>query len=261
MINKIILIFICTIALSISSCRVKKAASLPNQATEQVSEEELLKKSIVAKLFATGFDYHFLTAKAKVKVTREGKDFSLTFNIRSEKDKQIWISANAIGGIEVARVLMNKDSIRILDRFNKQYIVKDYQYLSELLKTPVDFYLLQDLMFGEAPRGINYQESSLMQSESSYLFSGILNTINYNLNIRKEDYKTQNIVLADFENKKRKVEVNYGGFKIFEGYNFPYLISSVASSQKESLSLNLEYVKVEKVNNLEFPFTIPKKFD
>jgi hypothetical protein len=99
MINKIILIFICTIALSISSCRVKKAASLPNQATEQVSEEELLKKSIVAKLFAVGFDYHFLTAKAKVKVTREGKDFSLTFNIRSEKDKQIWISANAIGGI------------------------------------------------------------------------------------------------------------------------------------------------------------------
>jgi hypothetical protein len=81
------------------------------------------------------------------------------------------------------------------------------------------------------------------------------------LNIRKEDYKTQSIVLSDLENKKRKVEVNYGGYKIFEGYNFPYLISSLASSQKESLSLNLEYVKVEKVNNLEFPFTIPKKFD
>jgi hypothetical protein len=69
------------------------------------------------------------------------------------------------------------------------------------------------------------------------------------------------IRLSDTRNTSKNVAVNYGGFKLVDALNFPFLISSTASSEKESLSLNLEYVKVEKVDKLEFPFNVPKKFD
>ncbi len=247
--------------LAFSACRTKKVVQQPDQQQIQVSAEELLKSSIVPIIRNANFNFQFISAKAKVKVNRDGKDFNLTFNIRMQKDEQIWISVNAIGGIEVARALLNKDSIRLLDRLNKQYLVKDYQFLSELLNTSVDFYLLQDLMLGNTPKNFNYMSSTLSQSDYAYEFTGTKDFLNYTVDARKEDLKLLSIRLRDTRNSAKNVAVNYGGFKLVDALNFPFLISSTASSEKESLSLNLEYVKVEKVDKLEFPFNVPKKFD
>lgn len=254
-------IFILLSVFTFSACRTKKTVQQPEQQQIQVSAEELLKNSIVPIIKSADFNFQFLSAKAKVKVNRDGKDFNLTFNIRMQKDEQIWISVNAIGGIEVARALLNKDSIRLLDRLNKQYLVKDYQFLSELLNTNVDFYLLQDLMLGNTPKNFDYMASTLSQSDYSFEFTGTKDFLNYTVDARKEDLKLLSIRLSDTRNSAKKVGVNYGGFKLVDALNFPFLISSTASSEKESLSLNLEYVKVEKVEKLEFPFNVPKKFD
>lgn len=261
--NKIKIVALATVCIfSLGACRTKKLSVVPEQKMQvKISEEEILKKNAIASLATSDFNYNFLSSKAKVKINREGKDFSLTFNIRMQKDEQIWISVNAIGGIEVARALLNKDSVRLLDRLNKQYIVKDYLYLSELLNTKVDFFLLQDLMLGNNPKNLEYINASFSQSENLYIFEGLKDFLNYTINTRKEDSKLVYIQLKDSRDTKKNVNVNYGGFKLVENTNFPFLISSVASSEKESLSLNLEYVKVEKVEKLEFPFNVPKKFD
>jgi Domain of unknown function (DUF4292) len=254
-------IFLLVILFALGACKTKKSIEQPAQAQVVVSEEELLKSKIIPSLRTADFSYNFLTAKAKVKINREGRDFSLTFNFRMQKDEQIWISVNAIGGIEVARALLNKDSIRLLDRLNKQYIVRDYQFLSEQLNTPIDFYLLQDLLLGNSPKNINYMDASLSNSDYSYQFSGVKDYINYIVEVRKEDVKMVRINLKDANNSQKIVNVNYGDFKLVDGLNFPFLINSTANSEKESLSLNLEYQKVEKVEKLEFPFNVPKKFE
>jgi hypothetical protein len=255
-------IFVLVSVLAFSACRTKKV--VPQSADQQqiqVSAEELLKSSIVPIIRNADFNFQFLSAKAKVKAIKDGKDFNLTFNIRMQKDEQIWISVNAIGGIEVVRALLNKDSIRLLDRLNKQYLVKDYLFLSELLNTSVDFYLVQDLMLGNTPKNFNYMTSTLSQSDHTYEFTGKKDFMNYTIDARKEDLKLLSIRISDARNSTKNVVVNYGGFKLVDALNFPFLISSTASSEKESLSLNLEYVKVEKVDKLDFPFNVPKKFD
>lgn len=261
--NKIkIIAFAVVCIFSLQSCRTKKLVVVPGQKMEvQISEEEIQKKNAIASLNTSDFNYNYLSSKAKVKINREGKDFSLTFNIRMQKDEKIWISVNAIGGIEVARALLNKDSVRLLDRLNKQYIVKDYQFLSELLNTKIDFYLLQDLMIGNNPKNLEYINASFSQTVNLYKFEGIKDFLNFTINTRKEDSKLVYVQLNDTRDAKKSVNVSYGGFKLVDNANFPFLISSVASSEKESLSLNLEYVKVEKVEKLEFPFNVPKKFD
>jgi hypothetical protein len=254
-------LFIVILFVTASACRTKKVTAIAEPQQIKVSEEDLLKSKIVPSMLNADFIFTYLSAKAKVKVNREGKDYSLTFNIRMQKDEQIWVSVNALGGIEVARALLNKDSIRLLDRLNKQYIVRDYQFLSELLNTPVDFYLMQDLMLGNSPKNLDYMSAGLSSSDFSYQFSGLKDMIAFMLEIRKEDSKLLRINLTDTKELKKVVNVNYGDFKLIDNYNFPFLISSTASSEKESLSLNLEYVKVEKVEKLEFPFNVPKKFD
>jgi hypothetical protein len=259
--KRLIYILISILSLSLYSCRVKKLESRSETQKIKISKEEELKLKFIEGIQSSYFDYNFLSAKAKVKVNRAGTDFTLTFNIRAQKDQKIWISANAIGGIEVARVLLTTDSVKILDKLSKRYIAGDYKYLSELLKTNVDFYMMQDLLFGNAPHYFNYKEASVFQNESTVQFNGVENSTSFAIDLRKEDLRLQRISLKESSINKRTVEVNYGGYKNVDQSNFPYLISSVASSQKESLSLNLEYVKVEKVNNLEFPFNVPKNFD
>lgn len=254
-------ILILLFAITFSSCRVKKVIFKDESQKIEISKEEEIKLKLIEGIQTSYFDFNFLSAKAKVKVNRAGTDFSLTFNIRAHKNECIWISANAIGGIEVARVLLTKDSVKILDKFSKKYIAQDYTYLSELLKTNVDFYMMQDLMFGNAPQSFNYREATVLQNLTTVQFNGKENTTTYAIDLRRDDLRLQRISLSEMSEGNRNVEVNYGGYKLIEMSNFPYIISSVASSQKESLSLNLEYVKVEKVSNLEFPFNIPKNFE
>lgn len=259
--NKIGVSFLIILTIGISSCRVKKVVHNPNSDKTEISEELRMKSDIIPQLKLANFNFEYLTSKAKVKVSRGDKDYSLTFNMRLQKDEQIWISVNAIGGIEVARVLLNKDSVRILDRLNKQYMVKDYVFLSELLKTNVDFFLIQDLILGNSPVNFDYTNSNLTEDVNTYQFAGNQELIYFEVGVRKEDYKLKGLKVNDVENPDMKVSVNYDGFKLIDGSNFPFLITSFASSQKESLTLNLEYVKVEKVNSLEFPFNVPKKFE
>lgn len=254
-------IFILSIALLSSACRVKKLKVEPETNKTELNVEDEIKRKIVPYINSTNLNFQYLIAKAKVNVKREGKDFNLTFNIRVENNTKIWISANALGGIEVARVLLTQDSVKIIDRLNKQYLAKDYDFLSELLKTKVSYSLIQDMMLGNAPSSVNYEKSVITMNENTYQFEGSQDAINYTVNLRKEDFKLLVINLLDLGEEKRSVEVNYGGFKLIENTNFPFLINSIASSPKESLTLNLEYAKVEKVTNLEFPFNVPKKFD
>lgn len=247
--------------LSFSACKTQKVAQKVEQKPIEVSKEDLQKSKVIESLSTSDFDFNYLSTKSRVKIKRDEKEFTLTFNIRMQKNNQIWISVNAIGGIEVARALLNKDSVRLLDRINKQYIVKDYAYLSDMLQTNVDFYLLQDLMIGNVPKQLDYSKAVFTQTNADYRFEGLKDFISFVIDARLVDSKLSAIRLTDSRNTKKSVNVNYSDFKLVENTNFPFLISSVASSEKESLSLKLEYLKVEKVEKLEFPFNVPKKFD
>ncbi len=253
-------VFTFIILISVTACKVKKVEPVQGSQKIELSKEEQAKMKLIDGIQNAYFKYDFISAKAKVKVNRTGSDFNLTFNIRAKKDQIIWISANAIGGIEIARAMLTKDSVKILDRLQKRYISSDYKYLSSLLNITVDFNTMQDLMFGNAPRNVDYQTSDILQNENAVQFNGTLSKMNYSIDLRKEDFRLQRISMTEAETK-RNVIVNYGDYKIVDASTFPYLISSTAISQKESLSLNLEYVKIEKVTTLEFPFNVPKNFE
>lgn len=259
--RNILYLLIVLLGFSASGCKVKKVPQSAAHTQLELSKEDAFKIKLIDDIHKTTFDFNYVTAKAKVKITREGKDFSLTFNIRAQKNERVWISVNALGGIEVARVLMTKDSVKIIDRFSKQYHAADYTFLSGILKTDVNFQLIQDLMFGNSPNEYNYMESAISQNEATYQFVGKNKTSNFEIEVRKDDFRLHTISLTDLNDIKRTVKAGYSGYKSLDQSIFPYLINATASSQKEAVTLNLEYVKVEKVNNLEFPFNVPKNFD
>ncbi len=259
--NKYIVFVLLSVSLLVSACKSRQFLSDTPNNKMVVSEEELLKQSIISKISSTNFDFNFLQAKAKVQANVKDKDYSLNFNVRMQKDQKIWISVNAIGSIEVARILISKDSVRIIDRINNQYLVKDFEFLSGMLNTNVDFYMIQNLMLGNAPIFANAESLVLKQDEQNYQLSSKLAEVLTNYSFRKEDAKLSAFSLEEDTELKRNIRVNYSDYRLVENNNFPFLINSIASSQKESLKLNVQYTKVEKLNSLEFPFNVPKRFE
>ena len=65
-----------------------------------------------------------------------------------KKDSIIWISVNGALGIEGMRVLIDKDSVRILNKLDKEYQVRSLEYLQEVAAFPLDLRTVQELIIG-----------------------------------------------------------------------------------------------------------------
>jgi hypothetical protein len=49
----------------------------------------------------------------------DGKNYDVNATMRMYKDSAIWLSANAVLGIEAMRVLITKDSVKLLNKLDK----------------------------------------------------------------------------------------------------------------------------------------------
>src|SRR5690349_17153389 len=93
----------------------------------------------------------FTSFSAKIKVDFEGADGKKNdFNaiVRLQKDSAMWVSINALLGIEAFRVLITPDSVKVLNKLDKVLQLRSVSYLKEITKLPFTFKELQDLILG-----------------------------------------------------------------------------------------------------------------
>lgn len=81
--------------------------------------------------------------------TANGVD-SFKASIRMAKDSAIWISISPALGVEVARILMEPDSVRFLSKIpgNRFHFAGNYSKLSEWAETDLSFSDIQDILTG-----------------------------------------------------------------------------------------------------------------
>ncbi len=248
-------------AITLNSCKSRKLQSLQESPPiEEITLSEYEKKIFIDSLGLRQFQFDYLSARAKVKIESDGKVNNVVFNMRLQKDTQIWVSVTALGGLEVARVLLTTDSVKILDRINSRYMTNDYAYISELLKNEINFLLIQHILTGTAT--IDFMDSRLsFLKDAQYAELSLADSNPFNKLIY--DISTSNLVKNEFRDPvlKQQLLIQYGDFKTVDNSIFPFLINSLASSEKESVKLEVQYTKVEKSASLDFPFTVPKKYE
>lgn len=111
----------------------------------------ILKQSSKAEL---NWDWIGFKVSADIKANGTSEDF--TFNVRMAKDSVIWVSLTPALGVEVARLLLEPDSVRLISKvpMNKFVYEGDYSQLQELLGVPFDFYTFQEIFSG-SPLGLD----------------------------------------------------------------------------------------------------------
>ena len=99
---------------------------------------------------ALDWDWIGFKMNADVKANGTSEDFSI--NIRMARDSAIWVSLTPALGVEVARILLDPDSVRVISKVpkNKFVYTGGYNQLKDFLGIPFDFYTFQELLSGKS---------------------------------------------------------------------------------------------------------------
>src|SRR5437016_2989966 len=177
-------------------------------------------KNTYHAILANHIDYRTFSAKLNIDyVDADDKKYNVNANLRMYRDSTIWVSVNAIFGIEGLRALITKDSVKILDKQNKLYTARSIEYLQEVSALPVNLSTLQDLLIGNAVfLDSNIVSYSKFDNSTSLLsigkiFKNLITLNEYNL--------VQRIKLDDLDElRNRTGDLTYGDYEDKKGLNF-----------------------------------------
>ncbi|GJM29523.1 MAG: hypothetical protein DHS20C17_21580 [Cyclobacteriaceae bacterium] len=215
------------------------------------------------KLVFSVQDFSYLNTRTKIQYKDEDRSVSTSANIRIKKDSIIWMSLTPLFGIEVARALITKDSLILLNRLNKEYMVYDFKNLSEKFQFDINYHLIQSLILGNMP--LEYQDmNEIVSSKQFYIIkqqSGPYSIDNY---INRQLMKLQKVEVSE-EPKKNKMIMEFDDHQKVEMFTIPF--HSLISLDYEhgeglkSTEINIKHGHAELASALRFPFEIPSRYE
>jgi len=142
--NRLVYIFL-LVLISLFACKSRqKTVTTDFGRIKHISD-----KNLIDSLEKNEFQFNVLSAKASIKVV-DDKETSFKAHIRVKKDSAIWVSITPLLGIEMARVLITKDSVMFLNRIDKQYFVGTFDYINNKFGTDLDYQMLEAVIVGNS---------------------------------------------------------------------------------------------------------------
>lgn len=235
-------------------------------------------RTLTSNLKTNEFCFDLMNAKLSVDSEIDSASASFSVTLRMKKDSIIWLSLSKLG-IEGARVLITKDSVKFIKRpFGSdggKYFIGDYAYISKLLNTDMDFELIQSLLVGN---GVEFYDDDEKIKAGTSDCQYTLGTIRKN-KLRKviekgkelkdpvqsiylvpETFKIAKIVFYEFS-PDRSFEALYSDFEAKGASQlFPMKMNYSIKAQK-NVRINLTYNKIVLNEELTFPFKIPENYE
>jgi len=218
-------------------------------------------KQTLRSVDSNRIDFRTYSAKVNVDYTGgDGKKYNVNANIRMLKDTAIWVSVNAILGIEAMRLFITQDSVKLLDKLNKTYTSRSVDYLREVTSLPLNLYTLQDLIIGNPVffDSTNVVSYSINNNQISLLSLGDLFK---NLITVDENDKTLLHSKLDDVNpgRNRTADLTYSDYESKRGKPFSTK-RRIVVAEKNRLDVRLDFKQYEFDQDVSFPFSIPKNY-
>ena len=131
------------------------------------SLENRSSKSIIKKVNQNHLDYNWFTAKLSGKIELDEADTPVSVNLRIRKDSVIWLSISALLGIEVARIQITRDSLKLMNRINKTYWTGDFEDVENAYGISANYEQLEGVLAGQI--SLETQKMRSIVSENKYL--------------------------------------------------------------------------------------------
>ena len=234
-------------------------------------------KTLTTHLKAGEFRFDRLNAKISAEAMIDSSLNSFSITLRIKKDSVIWMSISKLG-IEGARVLITKDSVKFITKVpgeSNKYFKGDYAYISKLLNTELDFEMLQSLLVGNSVPFYDEDEKIKPGVDNCQYTLGTIRKFKLRKVMEKgkelkepaqsiymlpETYKIVRILFYEF-NPERSFDARFDSYTQVENNQwFPFKMNYTIRARK-NVTIDLEYTKVELNQEQSFPFKIPDNYE
>ena len=204
-------------------------------------------------------DWSTFTAKVDIDVNTSAVSLPISnFSgiLRMKKGEYVWLSVSVPFLGEQARVLITKDSIKVLNKFNKCYILADYAYIQKFSNVPFSLEKLQAALIGNPTVDL---------SSAIFIKDSIGVTANVEDNATKNTIKALLNTLEIFENavedkiKKQDLRINYSNFNMIESTKIPYSLE-FNTVHPQQASIKFDYDEPILNKTLSPDFNIPASY-
>ncbi len=215
----------------------------------------------------TSFD--FFSARYSGTAHFEGVDYSISGNIRIKNDSAVFISVAPFLGIEVARLLVTPDSVKMINRLDNSYFEGNIRVLSNMLNTYVDFYMLQALLVGNDFRHFsnndlkisNDRDRILLQGGSRKLLSEGTGNVSFqhNLWLNSDNYRIEESLLYE-PLTRRSLRAVYNNNSRINGQWVPREVSIIFTEPGSRATMNIRYSRTTIDQPQTISFSIPNTY-
>lgn len=212
--------------------------------------------------------------RMNLKIIENDEELNLRGSVRIAKDSAILVSINAFAGIEAARILLTRDSVKILDRINRNYFEGNYIDALKFIPVKINYDIVQSIFFGSSVKLL--QEFDLPdRSKTGYSFEDNTISLRYTGNIFNFNEFSFNDdmlqIIFDNEFLTRNVEIfsadksvysqlSYNSFTYMDNQYFPEDIDFHFVSHNIPLHANFRLSRIEINQDLSFLFNIPSGY-
>lgn len=187
-----------------------------------MKSEEAFFSSVVTQTF----QFNTLSARLKIKLESPQKEFSSRAQLKMKHDDCIQLSIQPFLGIEMFRANFTNDSVRIIDRMNKYYMVESYENI-------------------KGDNSIDFNFSNLQALFANQIFAP------GEKNLSIEQFSRFSITKANHLAKIKTKEPSSGLTYLFTANNEEKLLSTSLISNEHTFTW--KYDNFEKVDKQRFP--------
>lgn len=276
-----LILLIVTISVFFTDCKRKKELEKTPVSTSDTSGGRCRldfksARTLIRHITENEFKYDWLSGKAEVQSLVDGKEENLDIKLTMKKDSAILVSIRYILGLEVAKVLITKDSVKLVNYINKTYFKGDMNYINEILNADLDFDVVQAVLFGNSAE-FHDDEARLKSVTDRQNCHYILGT-ERRRRLRKiahgqlEPRKSLQTMTLDPNNFKiirneffdvetnRMFVASYDKFVAKDSIYAPRHVDIDIVAEKK-VSLKIDYVRIEKGQPQKLSLNIPAKYD
>ena len=217
-------------------------------------------KEVYSNIFRNKIEFKTFSAKVRVQYDgKEGGDEATAF-IRLEKDRMIWLSLRGALGIEGFRLLVTKDSVKVMNLLKKQVQYRTISYLKEITELPFDFQTLQDLIVGN-PVFVNSNVVSYKTNGNDELLVLMIGDLfKHLLTLDNNNYTVVHSKLDDVDVvRNRTCDISFNDYQNKAGFKFSTK-RRISVAEKSKLDINLDFKQYDFNEPVTFPFSVPKNY-
>ena len=262
-----------------------------------VTQEPLKERSqafLIRHIDKNKFDFEWLGMKLDAEFTSGEEQQGFKATVRMRKDSAVSVSISPALGIEVLRLLVDKDSLKMVSDIpgDRYVFLGSVDQLSDLAKIDLDLSTLQDLLIGN-PIGLSREEGRMKSGiekldveyytlvsrmsrrvrRASEEQDSLVTRDGRRVPKRLEDndwisskfwiesnlYKVVKCELTDLRTK-RMVQINYSEFDEEDPSHYPRKCNIQIDDAKGKTSLDFKIIRTNTQNHYDFSFEYDKDY-